>query len=116
MRPRFQADENLNVKIVNGILRREAAIDFRTAAVAKLLGLSDMDVLAVAARSGRILVSHDQRTLPDDFRAFTGKSESAGLLIVSQRLDVRQAIDQIVLVWAASEAEEWINRMVYLPL
>jgi hypothetical protein len=38
------------------------------------------------------------------------------LLIVSQNLDIRKAIDQILLIWAASEGEEWINRVGYLPI
>jgi hypothetical protein len=40
MRPRFQADENLNAKIVAGLLRREPSLDFQTAKAAKLIGLS----------------------------------------------------------------------------
>jgi hypothetical protein len=54
--------------------------------------------------------------MPNHFGRFLTRSSSAGLLIVSQRLDIREAIDQILLVWAASEGEEWINRIGYLPL
>jgi hypothetical protein len=36
------------------------------------------------------------------------------LLIVSQNLDLRQAIEQILLI-EPSEADEWINRVGYLP-
>jgi len=36
-------------------------------------------------------------------------------LIVSQNLDVREVIEQILVIWAASEAEEWINQIGYLP-
>lgn len=115
MRPRFQADENLNSKIVAGLLRREPSLDFQTAQVAKLIGLPDPEVLAVAARDNRILVSHDRETLPEHFRQFIRTSTSAGLLIVSQKLDIGTSIEQILLVWTASEAEEWINRIGYLP-
>ena len=115
MRPRFQADENLNSKIVAGLLRREPSLDFQTAQAAQLTGLPDPEALAIAARDNRILVSHDQQTLPDHFRRFIEKSTSAGLLIVSQRLDIGASIEQILLVWSASEAEEWINRIGYLP-
>jgi hypothetical protein len=38
------------------------------------------------------------------------------LLIVSQKVDLREAIEQILLICAASEAEEWINQIGYLPL
>jgi hypothetical protein len=67
------------------------------------------------ARDSRIPVSHDRETMPAHFAAFISESTSAGLLIVSQNLEIGQTIDQILLVWAASEAREWSNRIGYLP-
>ncbi|MBV9074248.1 MAG: DUF5615 family PIN-like protein [Acidobacteria bacterium] len=116
MRPRFQADENLNSKIIAGVLRREPGIDFQTAAAAKLLGQSDIRVLEFCAANRRVLVSHDQRTIPAQFREFIKRSESPGVLIISQHLDLRQAIDELFLIWSSSEDREWINQMVRLPL
>ena len=115
MSPRFQADENLNGKIVTGILRRDPGVDFQTAKDAKILGLPDHDVLSVAARDGRILVSHDRETMPAYFTRFVAGTTSPGLLIVSQNMAVREAIEQILTIWAASEAVEWTNRIGYLP-
>jgi hypothetical protein len=39
MPPRFLAAENLNAKIIAGLLRRESAIDFLTARAAGILAL-----------------------------------------------------------------------------
>jgi predicted nuclease of predicted toxin-antitoxin system len=64
IQPRFQADENFNVKIVTGVLRREPSVDFQTAKAANLFALPDPQVLAIAARENRILVTHDQKTMP----------------------------------------------------
>ena len=36
--------------------------------------------------------------------------------IVSQKMPIAEAIEQILLVWAASDAEEWVNRIGFLPL
>lgn len=41
---------------------------------------------------------------------------SAGLLIVSQKADPLVAIEELILIWAASEAEEWMNRVCAIPL
>jgi hypothetical protein len=112
---RFQADADLNEDIVTGILRREPGIDFQTAAAAGLRLLSDLQVLTLAAREGRVLVSHDRRTMPRAFGDFLRTSESPGLLIVSQRTDLLTAIDELLLVWMSSEAEEWINRLGTIP-
>ena len=115
MRPRFQADEDLNAKIIAGLLRREPSLDFQTAKAANLFGQDDLEVLALAAREGRILVSHDRETMPAHFSRFITESTSAGVLIVSQKLDLREAIEEILLIWEASEAGEWSNRIGYLP-
>jgi len=57
---RYQADADLNQAIVTGVLRREPTIDFQTALAARLEGIKDPEVLAMAAQQQRILVSHDR--------------------------------------------------------
>jgi uncharacterized membrane protein len=62
------------------------------------------------------LVTHDRRTMPEHFRAhlLAGKS-SPGVLIVSQGVPLASAVDSIILIWAASQAEEWRNQIHHLP-
>ena len=115
MKVRFQADADLNEDIVTGMLRREPAVDFQTAATAGLRLLSDLDVLTVTAREGRVLVSHDRRTMPRTFAGFVRTNVSPGLLIVSQKTDLLTAIDELLLVWSASQAEEWTNLVCTIP-
>ena len=116
MRPRFQADADFNQKIVAGLRRREPAIDFRSAGEGGVIGRPDPKVLAQAASEGRVLVSHDRQTMPAHFRRLTETQASPGLVIVSQELDIGRAIEELLLVWAASEAEEWENTVIFLPL
>ncbi len=115
MKPRFQADADLNEDIVKGVLRREPVIDFQTATVAGLRGLSDLEVLAFAAEEGRILVSHDRKTMPHTFGKFIQSKASPGLFVISQKTDLLIAIESVLLAWIASDHEEWINRMVAIP-
>jgi hypothetical protein len=116
MRPRFQADADFNQKIVAGLRRREPAIDFRSAGEGGVIGRPDPEVLAQAASEGRVLVSHDRQTMPGHFRRLIEKQASSGLVIVSQELDIGRAIEELLLVWAVSEAEEWENTVIFLPL
>lgn len=115
MKVRFQADADLNEDIVMGVLRREPGIDFRTATEAGLRLLSDSEVLTLAAREGRVLVSHDRRTMPRAFAEFVRANVSPGLLIVSQKTDLLSAIEGVLLVWLACEAEEWTNQLGTIP-
>lgn len=84
MRPRFQADADLNHKIVIGLRRREPSVDFLSAHEGGVVGVPDPDVLRIAADSGRILVSHDRNTMPDHFGRFRQTRSSPGLIIISQ--------------------------------
>lgn len=116
MNIRYQADADLSQAIVTGVLRRQPSIDFQTAFAANLEGLKDQEVLAVTAKQGRILVTHDRRTMPSEFAEFIVSNESAGVLIVSRRLPIETIIEELVLIWSASSSEEWVNRIAKLPL
>jgi len=116
MKVRFQADADLHQMIVTALMRRAPGVDFHTATVAGLGGLLDPQVLERAATEGRVLVSHDQSTMPQHFAAFIQNQPSAGLLLVPQHLSYVVVVEELLLIWAASEAEEWINRIAYLPL
>lgn len=107
MKIRFQADADFNQNIVT--------IDFQNAAAAKLEGRSDQDVLRLAAKMGRILVTHDKKTMPEQFALFISSQKSSGVLIVPQHLPLHTAIESIINIWAATGAQEWINRIAYLP-
>jgi Domain of unknown function (DUF5615) len=113
---RYQADADLNQAIVTGVLRRDPTIDFQTAFVAKLEGVKDSNVLAIAAEQGRVLVTHDRKTMPSEFAEFIISKQSAGVIIISQRLSMEVIIEELLLIWAVSSAEEWIDRIAKLPL
>jgi hypothetical protein len=114
---RFLADANLHGSIVTGCFRREPAIDFLSAHEATLEGLPDHLVLAFATRQNRILVTSDLRTMPHHFGDFLeANGKCAGVFIVKQRAPLADVIDALVLIWSASDAAEWENRIVEIPL
>jgi hypothetical protein len=92
-------------------------MDFRTADEAGLRGLPDPDVLELTAGEDRVLVTHDVRSMPGHFAEHVraGKG-SAGVFLIPDRVPVALAIDDLVLIWSASDAAEWRNRLVWLPL
>jgi hypothetical protein len=115
MKIRFLADADLSCDVMKGVLRREPGIDFQVAG-GELRGLNDSEVLALAASQGRVLVSHDRKTMPRAFAEFVETTSSPGVFIISQKVDTLAAIEALLLVWAASDAEEWTNRICALPL
>jgi predicted nuclease of predicted toxin-antitoxin system len=114
---RFLADADLRHAIVTGCLRREPAIEFLSANAARLEGLGDFEVLAVAAEQDRILVTHDFRTMPRHFAVFLeARGTCPGVFLVKQRAPLANIIEALILVWAASDPGEWRDRCVEMPL
>lgn len=116
MRVRFRADADLDARIVRGLKRRQPGIDIRTAAEAGLGGLEDAAVLRIAAVSTRVLVTHDKRTMPGHFAEFLTANTSPGVIVAPRSLPMATLIDELLLLWAGSDATEWENRLVWLPL
>lgn len=116
MRIRFQADADLNQILVRACQRAEPEMDFQTAADAGLIGLSDPEVLDIVANLERVLVTHDRRTIPRYFAERLVHAWSNGVIVVPQSMAIRAVVDDLVLIWSASEAEEWVNRIRSLPL
>ena len=90
MKLRFQADADLNQIIVSGTVRREPSIDFQTASAAGFEGLSDSQVLERAAQEGRLLVSHDQTTMPKHSDSWPTARRLSGKLAWERRYDIEK--------------------------
>lgn len=99
------------------MLRREPSLDFRRAQGALPHGLPDPEVLAASALDDRILVSHDVGSMPGHFGRFLKHAgASPGLILIPQSVPLGVAIQELVLIWAASDHHEWRDRITWLPL
>jgi predicted nuclease of predicted toxin-antitoxin system len=108
-RPKFIADADLSEKIGYGARLREPAIDFLNASEGGTRDLSDPEVLALAAATGRVVVSSDQKTMPGHFRRFLETHESPGLIIVRQSVGLARAIHELILIWNDPKPESLRN-------
>jgi hypothetical protein len=114
---RLAADENFTGDVVRGLLRRDPTIDIVRIQDAGLLGADDPQVLAWAGAEGRILVSHDRRTVP---RYASQRVEAGlpmpGVFIVPQALSIGQAIEDLLSLCQCTSRVEWEGLVFYLPL
>jgi hypothetical protein len=115
LRVRFLADANLDQDIVAGVLRREPELDFELPQGIIPKGMTDPEVLAVAASLSRILVTHDVRAIPGHFGEFIAGSDSPGVLLIPSSMPIGAAIEEILLIWHLTEAEEWTNLFRRIP-
>jgi len=105
----YQADHDLRKAIVRGTIRRNSQIDFCSAPT------PGSEILALAARDGRIVVSHDFQTMPVLFRKFTGSQPGPGVFLISQDLPLSLAIESLVSIWEVTDPEAWLNRLILIP-
>ena len=100
--------------MLRGLRRFAPEIDIRTAAAAGLAGLEDPEVLLIACNSQRILVSQDRRTMPAHFTRFAAANRCPGVILLREAIPISTVKEELVIIWSASEAEEWTGRIVWI--
>jgi Domain of unknown function (DUF5615) len=114
---KFLADENFNNQIVRGILRQSPDIDIVRVQDVGLSGADDPAVLAWAAQTERIVLTHDVATMITfAYERIQAGLSMPGLFEVSRRVAVGLAIEEIILLAECSLAGEWEGQVRFLPL
>jgi hypothetical protein len=110
------ADENFNNDILNGLLLRSPALDIVRVQDTPLFGAVDPVVLEWAAKQGRILLTHDVKTMPRYAyqRVATG-DPMPGVVAVGSLVPVARAIEDLLILTECSREGEWEGRVIFLP-
>jgi predicted nuclease of predicted toxin-antitoxin system len=111
------SDENFNGDIVRGLMLRNPNLDLLRVQDVGLREVDDPAILAWAATNGRILLTHDRATMPDfAYNRLVRGAPMAGMFVINDRMPIRQAIDELLLLADCSEQSEWKGVVLYLPL
>jgi len=114
---RFVADENLDERLVIAVLRRVDGWDVVRVRDVGRVGGSDADLLKWAARQGRIVITHDVRTMPNAaYARVSARTRMPGVLIVPSGVPSRGVVDDLVLIAEAGVPADFRDRVVFLPL
>jgi len=115
---KLATDENFNGDILRGLLRRARNLDIvRVQDVPDVATRDDSTVLAWAAREGRVLLTHDVRTITK----YAYERTSAGLPMpgvfeIKRTVPLATAIEEILVLAECSLEGEWEGQVRYLPL
>lgn len=113
----FLADENFNGDIVRGLKFRQPALDLVRARDVGLVHVEDPDVLAWAAERNRIILTHDRSTMPSyAYERVPAGEPMPGVFVLHDKFPVGRAIEELILVIECSDAKEWRDRVIFLPL
>lgn len=111
------SDENFNGDIVRGLQLRQPQLNLLRVQDVGLQEVDDPTILAWAASNNRILLTHDRATMPDfAYQRLIKGEKIAGLFVLNDRMPVRQAIDELLLLINCSEQKEWEGVVLYFPL
>ena len=117
--PRFLLDEHVPHAIQSQLLRLDAEIDVLAVGqpLAPPKGTSDSDILAWIEKTGYILVTANRRTIPEHMRThYAAGHRIPGILLLRRGASMGEIIEQLYLLWAASDAKEYVDKILYLPM
>lgn len=117
-RPRFLIDEDTPPYLADALLQKESAVDIIRVGDpgAPASGTRDPDLLIAADRLGRVLITHDKSTMPGHLvDHFTAGRHTAGVMLVRQGFSLSRIVQDILNHWATTNADDWIDRTVYIP-
>lgn len=114
---RLLIDHDLDQDILRGLMRRVPDLDAVTAYEVGLSQAPDPELLAWATEDGRVLVTHDRRTMPAHAtKRLAAGDHIAGVIVVSRRIPISTAIDELEIAVMCSGPEEWQNLVRHIPL
>lgn len=103
-------DENFNMHIVNGVVRRLPDVDIVRVQDAGLEGADDPAVLEWASSEGRVLLTHDVNTLTAfAYERIANGLPMPGVFEVSLKVPMSVAIEEILLLAECSLEGEYNN-------
>lgn len=114
---RFLADENLKHQIVVGLRRRLPGVDVATVQDSGLAGAADPLVLERAARSNRVLVTHDVKTVPHfTYERLNRGDPVPGVVVIPDQMSIGRAVQDLTFIAEVGQPADLKDRLLYLPL
>lgn len=114
---RLLADENFDHRTLAGLRRREPDLDIVSVQEVGLRTEDDRAVLEWAAQEGRLVVTHDVSTMLDfAYERVAAGLPMPGVFEIPDQTPRSVIIEELLLVAAASDPDEWQNTVRYLPL
>ena len=80
-------------------------------------GTQDPDILDWCEDNTFILVTNNRKSMPEHLTAHLAKGRHIpGILELNPNMSIGETIEELVLIWGASEPQEYQDLIIYLPL
>jgi hypothetical protein len=102
---------------LRGLARRIPQLDAVTAYEIGMSTATDPQLLIWAAQAGRVIVTHDQATMPTHAAKLMNQGINiTGMIIALRNLPLHRVIEDLELIITCSENDGWVNIICHLPL
>jgi hypothetical protein len=113
----YAADENFNGVMLRGLLRALPSLDVVRVQDTEMYEADDPDLLAWAAAEDRVLLTHDEKTIPPlAFARIDAGEPMAGVFIVPQDRPFGEMIEELRNLALYNLEGEWNDRVAFLPV
>lgn len=120
MRPiRYLLDENVDPAYRSGLLKREPTMSVWQvgAPAAPPRGTSDPDILLWCEENWFILVTNNRHSMPVHLRDHLAEGRHVpGIFEMNPDMTIGHTIDELWLIWGASDEDEYVDLIAYLPI
>jgi hypothetical protein len=80
-------------------------------------GTLDPDLLLWAEKEGFALLTRDKNTMPGHVRDhLAGGHHSWGVFMLRDHRPWREITEDLLAIWSASSAEEWVDQIIWIPM
>ena len=118
-RCRFLVDERVPSSLARGLRRRVPDVSVRQVGDPESppKGASDSDLPEFCEHQRRLLITADRSTMVEHVRQHVEEGHHTwGVLLIGPNASLGQILDDLCLVYEATEAAEWVDVLYYLPL
>jgi hypothetical protein len=115
----FLFDENVPLVIPTQLRQAEPAIRFYTIGdgTAPNKGTPDADILSWIEANGYLLVTNNRATIPVHLQEHLARGHHVpGIVQLPKRMSIRLILEDLLLIYGASEPDEFKDQILYLPL
>lgn len=116
---RYLLDENVDPLYRIELLKREPTLTLWVIGDpgAPARGALDPEILLWCEAHGFLLVTNNRKSMPGHLRNHvTHGGHIPGILELNPNMSIGETIEELWLVWGASEPKEYQDRIAYLPI
>src|SRR4051812_46006264 len=114
---RLLIDQNFGQRVVRGVRLRMPELDVVFARDVGLAAVEDPELLEWAAAQGRVVVTHDAKTVPTfAYERLAAGKRMPGVIVVRTSVPIGRAIEDILLILNCCREDELDGQVYDVPV